>query len=223
MNAAGGFAEGLRPALEATTRGLQRYADLANEAALADDRHAESVDASSNLLKAYFENVKAGHHTLGDFTRQVNALADAEGMASDESAMLRELAKQLRSEFVHTTTGINNAADAVRTLNTQLHAIPSSVSTTHTLVTSGTIAAGTARARASGGPVTAHTPYLVGERGPELIIPRSNGTVIPNHQLNQGGMQQINISLDRGEVASVITKQQRRNDILLCGRFRSNA
>lgn len=34
--------------------------------------------------------------------------------------------------------------------------------------------------RASGGPVRMKTPYLVGERGPELFIPENNGTVIPN-------------------------------------------
>jgi cbb3-type cytochrome oxidase cytochrome c subunit len=32
--------------------------------------------------------------------------------------------------------------------------------------------------RASGGPVDAGVPYLVGELGPELIVPRQNGTVI---------------------------------------------
>lgn len=35
-------------------------------------------------------------------------------------------------------------------------------------------------ARALGGPVTGGTPYLVGERGPELFVPRSGGTIIPN-------------------------------------------
>lgn len=33
-------------------------------------------------------------------------------------------------------------------------------------------------ARANGGPVNAGQPYLVGERGPELMIPRSNGSVM---------------------------------------------
>jgi hypothetical protein len=32
--------------------------------------------------------------------------------------------------------------------------------------------------RASGGPIDAGTPYLVGEKGPELIIPRQSGHVI---------------------------------------------
>ena len=42
-------------------------------------------------------------------------------------------------------------------------------------------------ARANGGPVTGGVPYLVGERGPEIIVPRSAGKVIPNHRLGGGG------------------------------------
>jgi hypothetical protein len=39
---------------------------------------------------------------------------------------------------------------------------------------------GPIRPRASGGPVDAGSPYLVGERGPELFIPTQSGTIAPN-------------------------------------------
>ena len=39
------------------------------------------------------------------------------------------------------------------------------------------------QARATGGPVVAGSPYLVGERGPEVIVPDAAGYVIPNHAL----------------------------------------
>lgn len=38
-------------------------------------------------------------------------------------------------------------------------------------------------ARAAGGPVDGNTPYLVGEQGPEMFVPRSAGTIVPNNQL----------------------------------------
>jgi hypothetical protein len=41
--------------------------------------------------------------------------------------------------------------------------------------------------RAAGGPITAGQPVLVGERGPEIIVPGGNGTVIPNHALAGAG------------------------------------
>lgn len=34
--------------------------------------------------------------------------------------------------------------------------------------------------RANGGPVSGGTPYIVGERGPELFVPSRNGTIVPN-------------------------------------------
>ena len=38
-------------------------------------------------------------------------------------------------------------------------------------------------ARATGGPVSAFSPYLVGERGPEVFVPASSGNIAPNHAL----------------------------------------
>jgi hypothetical protein len=41
--------------------------------------------------------------------------------------------------------------------------------------------------RAAGGPVSAGTTYLVGERGPELFTPSGSGSIIPNNKLGGGG------------------------------------
>lgn len=40
---------------------------------------------------------------------------------------------------------------------------------------------------ADGGPVSAGVPYVVGERGPEVVVPRANSTVIPNDALRGSG------------------------------------
>ena len=52
----------------------------------------------------------------------------------------------------------------------------------------GSLFKGFGGARALGGPVSSNTPYLVGERGPEIIVPRSAGQVIPNNRIGGGGM-----------------------------------
>jgi|GEM_PF-5768550 len=41
--------------------------------------------------------------------------------------------------------------------------------------------------RAEGGQVTAGTPYVVGEAGPELFVPHTSGSIVPNHALYGGG------------------------------------
>lgn len=50
---------------------------------------------------------------------------------------------------------------------------------------------------ADGGNPPVGVPSIVGERGPELFVPRSSGTIIPNHQLgwgNAGGGQSISVT-----------------------------
>ena len=65
---------------------------------------------------------------------------------------------------------------------------------------------------ASGGPAMANTPYIVGEKGPELFMPGRSGTVIPNDALGGGGGVQvgaINISVQNsGENLSASAQKQ---------------
>jgi phage-related minor tail protein len=49
--------------------------------------------------------------------------------------------------------------------------------------------------RASGGPVSAGTPYMVGEKGPELFMPGRSGTIVPNNALG-GGSTNVVVNVD---------------------------
>ena len=48
---------------------------------------------------------------------------------------------------------------------------------------------------AAGGRPPVGKPAIVGEKGPELFVPRQAGTIIPNHQLGGGGGS-VNISVN---------------------------
>jgi uncharacterized phage infection (PIP) family protein YhgE len=41
--------------------------------------------------------------------------------------------------------------------------------------------------RAEGGPVASGRPYIVGEQGPELFVPKASGTIVPNGGFSGGG------------------------------------
>ena len=58
--------------------------------------------------------------------------------------------------------------------------------------------------RAMGGPVSARTAYVVGERGPELFVPGSSGSIIPN---GMGGGTTINLTVN-GAIDSESTARQ---------------
>ena len=80
--------------------------------------------------------------------------------------------------------------------------------------------------KASGGPVTSNKAYVVGERGPEMFVPNSNGSIIPNGAMAQAQpiINQVTYSIQAVDAASFkqlvardpefiynVTEQARRN------------
>lgn len=62
--------------------------------------------------------------------------------------------------------------------------------------------------KASGGPVSNGTTYLVGEQGPELFTPSASGYIVPNGKLSGGGSgSSINITVN-GAVDPISTARQ---------------
>jgi hypothetical protein len=65
-----------------------------------------------------------------------------------------------------------------------------------------------AKGRASGGPVKAGNPYVVGERGSELFVPTSAGSIIP-HAAGGAGP-----AIDNSDITSRMDKQFEQNERL---------
>lgn len=72
--------------------------------------------------------------------------------------------------------------------------------------------------KAMGGPVAGGTPYLVGERGPELFVPSSSGSIVPNNRLQSSGAigggvtinYHIAAGVSRSELAPILESERRR-------------
>jgi phage-related protein len=62
--------------------------------------------------------------------------------------------------------------------------------------------------KAMGGPVKAGTSYVVGERGAEMFVPKTDGVIIPNNKMGGGNVTNLNINvtgaLDKEGVARQI-------------------
>ena len=56
------------------------------------------------------------------------------------------------------------------------------------------------KGRASGGPVRGGSPYIVGEKGPELFVPNSHGSIVPNHDLGGGANIVVNVDASGSSV-----------------------
>jgi len=72
--------------------------------------------------------------------------------------------------------------------------------------------------RASGGPVTGGTPYLVGEKGPELFMPASSGSIVPNNRLSSSGGGSTGVTINyhiaagvtRAELVPILETERKR-------------
>ncbi|SNT06165.1 tape measure domain-containing protein [Sphingomonas laterariae] len=60
---------------------------------------------------------------------------------------------------------------------------------------------------ADGGRPPLNRASLVGERGPELFVPKVSGTIIPNHALGGGGTQMITVQVDKSALFDVYVQQ----------------
>jgi hypothetical protein len=76
--------------------------------------------------------------------------------------------------------------------------------------------------RASGGPVTGGSPYIVGERGPELFVPGTSGGIVPNHAL--GGSTNVSIVVNAdGGGASATASGTNKEEALKLARMMESA
>lgn len=91
-----------------------------------------------------------------------------------------------------------------------------------TATTAAQNAANSILGRASGGPVGADRLYMVGEQGPELFMPDSNGTIIPNHALG-GTTYNVTITPQINPAAGPVGEQADLFSELFMQQIRSRA
>ena len=73
--------------------------------------------------------------------------------------------------------------------------------------------------RAMGGPVSSGSPYVVGEKGPELFVPHASGTIVPNNKMGSSGgggsggvtvNYNIAAGVSRAELVPILDQERRR-------------
>lgn len=181
--------EALEKAAEIEIGILQHYSDV--KQTMLERDAAELADIHERMQQATDEaDVRAAEHLqdLADLEAEriadrISEIGDAFeylGMAAFQGgeAFERALAQMAQSLAL---SGLRNLLEAGLT----------------SLAGGGGIFSGLIKGRASGGPVSGGTPYVVGERGPELFVPRSSGTIVPNAaRASGGGAIVINMPVD---------------------------
>jgi hypothetical protein len=141
-----------------------------------DDGDLKGIDQYNELVKKLGESFTEAEQGIAIFQ---NAIADIDTQISDDlvNATFKEAIKQM-------------IADTIRLMvvQTALQAIFGFFGYSATFAPSGGVTELTKRQ--FGGPVMKNKPYIVGEDGPELFMPKTGGNIVPNGQLGGMGTQQ---------------------------------
>ena len=178
-----------------TLLGQQRKQSLTDELALAQARLAGNE--AEVMLRMQIRDIMAGTAGLSqqDITNTLNQI-NATNQLLTEKEKIKNLVQDIGSSIESGIVGaIDGAITGAKSLQESLADVLKDIS--KMLISFGVksllggIDIGGTKifggGRAAGGPVSSNSTYMVGERGPELFIPSSAGTIIPNHKLGGNG------------------------------------
>lgn len=169
-----------------------------------------SADEAFGARKALAEKFYAGAPNKSGISIENDDLADMSKYAEEATHAAEELGMAFSSAFEDAIVSGNKLSEVLDGLIKDIMRLFIRQTITKPLAESlsGTFASWNLF-RADGGPVSASSPYIVGERGPELFVPSSNGTVIPNHAISSRGSAGNVYQIDaRGTDESVIQRLQ---------------
>lgn len=179
-------------------------------------------DDTRTPLENYIERVQYLQELMGDKFIDADTFSRAVGLANDEFRKFTEKGKSdidiltdaingFGNEFTSTLTeafmtGKLNFSDMVNSIQRDIIRMMIKKNITDPSVSFLTDLFKGFGARALGGPVSSNTPYMVGERGPELFVPNGSGSIVPNNKLGGGGVTVVqNINIDsRSDRASIM-------------------
>lgn len=145
----------------------------------------ETVDDAETAVNEADQAQKDYARAALDVAEAVATQAEAQAEANGKTLTAKERQDLVIASLQETAATMAPGSNARRMIEQYIAAllrIPADVVTAVRIIGGGQGDLGTGTVvgtRASGGPVSSGRPYLVGEEGPELVVPRSSGTVIP--------------------------------------------
>jgi hypothetical protein len=184
---------------------------------------AEKLDSAVQTIKGHIDERQAWRNA----TEEVQKLHDMIAAGESSWSEYADQADQAALAVAEVVTNMDNLPDEAKTslivaldqgkldaVNTAIEVFRQGIDMPiYPKVVGGvSINGSVAGKRAAGGPVSAGLPYLVGENGPEIVVPSGSGNVIPNNRIGVGGgggsITIINNSADPRAVIDIIKRWQ---------------
>ena len=200
-------ADGLNPAIAKTVAQIEREAELSKENLQTEIDKLLQIQARDGILDETNQKTLTALEAQLD---KMDELTDSQIESVTEQIKLAEAAKRTRDAFdeinnsiaTNISDGLTAAIQGTKTLGEAAKAILNDIGNTLIRLGVNTILGGIAPGVfggllgfSRGGRPPTGKPSIVGERGPELFVPRRSGTIIPNDKLG-GGSTNINVNVD---------------------------
>ena len=160
------------------------------------ERQFQFQDAIEKALEIEDESLRLDKVRLINKDFQIDKQEILNNKLKEENKVFQDIANTIQDGIV---SAIDGAIQGTRTLGEVAQSVLSSI--TSTLIQAGVnsllggIFHNIFGKKAKGGPVSSRTPYLVGERGPEIFTPSGSGMITPNHLMG-GGSTNIVVNVD---------------------------
>ena len=181
--------EDQRAQLELNLALFKEYQPSVDQAALAQARFSDALaitkpvtDDLFDSLLSVVEGTKTAEQAFADFLRSIASIL----FSAAKSIIAQYLAIGYARLFAFPGSSAGPPAPDIQ--SGKIFGLPKQ------------IMVGGMRSAASGKGALMNQPYLVGERGPELFVPKGNGTIIPNHQMGAGASVTVNVDASGSSV-----------------------
>jgi len=185
-------------AIRATGATAEELAEAERELKDAKDSVQEAIDRQTEALERLNEEQE-------NYRKVVEGIREGDA----EYVKLSEDIVKAEEDQAQAARGLRDAREAAATATDNLRKAEEELRLSRQ---EARVARGSAPGRAFGGPVSAGRAYTVGEMGPELFVPTSSGTIIPNNRM--GGGTTVNVVVNAGLGTSGIQVAQQIVDVL---------
>ena len=212
--------QGLNPALAKSIAGIEKEGQLAKDNLQVEIDKLIEKQAKEGQLE---EKAQTRLTTLEAIRNKIDEQVDSLSEAATATDKLNESTKDMRTNFERigesiasgVTDNITAAIQGTKSLGDAAKSILNDLSSSLIKLGVNTLLSKIPGfgglpilGFANGGRPPVGKPSLVGEKGPELFVPRKSGTIIPNDKLTGGGSTNISVNVDASGSSVQSNEQQ---------------
>lgn len=200
---------------------LQIYEAEIERITLFEEKHGMSVDDAAKAIGIAAAAYSAAIGPMEDMTSRLSAANEEARKTVPAMSQLAQISNDagamIAQGFEDAILSGQKLGEVIRSLGMDLMRMVFQQTVTAPLAAgiSGAILKGF---RAEGGPVNSGSPYVVGEKGPELFVPSSSGSIVPNGAMGSSGgsaggvnvTYNIAAGVSRAELVPILEQERRR-------------